>query len=75
MAKKVVGKRKKPGPPVTTGPGALVGLRCQPAYLEKIDKWRERQPVPPSRPQAIIYLSEVGLEADSKAKKTLIGSI
>jgi hypothetical protein len=56
-----VRKRKKPGPPRTTGPGTLVGIRCHKEFLEKVDAWREMQAEPTTRPQAILRLATLGL--------------
>ena len=48
-------KRKKPGPPRTTGPGEQVKLRCHADFLQAVDEWRERQNGDKvSRPRAII---------------------
>jgi hypothetical protein len=38
-------------------------MRFSPELVEKIDQWRQAQPVPPSRAAAIRYLIESGLEA------------
>jgi hypothetical protein len=54
-------RRRRPGRPKTTGPGALIGVRAQPDFLAKVDAWRNTQAVPPSRPQAIIHLVGLGL--------------
>jgi hypothetical protein len=52
--------KRKPGRPAT-GRGILVGVRCQPEQLAKFDAWRDAEAVPPTRPQAILYLAELGL--------------
>ena len=58
----IVGRqRKKPGPAKTTGSGKLVGLRCHPDFLSRVDNWREQQPDSPTRPQAIMRLADLWL--------------
>jgi len=54
-------KKRSAGRP-KTGEGVLVGVRCRPAFLKLVDKWRIRQPDQPSRPQAIIRLAVRGLK-------------
>src|ERR1051326_8321893 len=51
-------KSKKRGPPRTTGPGTLVGLRCHQPFLDAVDRWRERQDDKPTRPAAILRLAK-----------------
>jgi hypothetical protein len=53
----------KPGPTRKDGPGTLVGVRCQSEFLARVDRWREGQPILPTRAAALRYLAEVGLEA------------
>ena len=53
-------ERRGRGRPAT-GLGVLVGVRCQPDFLARIDSWRGSQPVPPTRPQAIMQLATLGL--------------
>jgi hypothetical protein len=54
-------KAKRRGPPRTTGPGTLVGLRCHVPFLKAVDDWRARQDDKPTRPAAIMRLAEAGL--------------
>jgi len=55
-------KRKKPGPPRTTGPGEQVKLRCHADFLQAVDAWRARQSREPvSRPKAIMQLAWLAL--------------
>ena len=55
-------KRKKPGPPRTTGPGEQVKLRCHADFLLAVDEWRERQNGDKiSRPRAIMQLAWLAL--------------
>jgi hypothetical protein len=42
-------------------------MRFSPELIDKIDQWRETQPVPPSRAAAIRYLIETGLEMKAAA--------
>jgi hypothetical protein len=37
-------RRRRPGRPKTTGPGALIGVRAQPDFLAKIDACATRKP-------------------------------
>ena len=52
--------KRPPGRP-RTGRGILIGVRCQPDFIKEIDAWREAQPVPPSRPQAIVHHAATSL--------------
>ena len=61
--------KRKPGRP-PTGRGVLLGVRCQPALLAELDSWRTAQPVPPTRPQALLYLAQQGLATTKSPKKT-----
>jgi hypothetical protein len=54
-------KKRGPGRP-STGRGAQVNVRCQPAFLKLVDKWRMAQPEKPSRPQAIVRLAAQSLK-------------
>ena len=55
-------KRKKPGPPRTTGPGEQVKLRCHADFLLAVDEWRGRQNGDKvSRPRAIMQLAWLAL--------------
>jgi hypothetical protein len=62
MAKKT---KKRRGPPRTTGPGTLVGLRCHQPFLDAVDGWRARQDDKPTRPAAVVRLAELGLTVSS----------
>jgi hypothetical protein len=44
---------------------ANIDIRVEPALVEKIDAWRARQRVLPSRAAAIVYMIEEFLEHDS----------
>jgi hypothetical protein len=43
---------------------ANIDIRVEPHMVEKIDAWRGRQRVPPSRTAAIVYMSEQFLKHD-----------
>jgi hypothetical protein len=43
---------------------ANINMRVEPRFVEKIDAWRARQRVPPSRTAAIVYMIEQFLEHD-----------
>src|SRR6516165_27913 len=43
---------------------ANIDIRVEPQLVEKIDAWRARQRVPPSRSAAIVYMLEEFLEHD-----------
>ena len=66
-----VAKKAKRRGPKPTGKGVLVAVRCHPEFLAAIDLWRAEQPRQPgqaaglTRPQAIRWLAELGLRADS----------
>jgi hypothetical protein len=47
----------------------LIGVRCQPDFLDKVDKWRGEEPNIPSRPQAIRQLAEIGLQASKGSRR------
>ena len=42
--------------------GEFIGVRCQPELLDAIDEWRRKQSDPPSPPEAIRRLIELGLQ-------------
>jgi hypothetical protein len=44
---------------------AHIAIRVEPQLVEKIDAWRARQPVPPSRTATIVHMIEHFLEQDS----------
>ena len=41
---------------------ANIDIRVEPQVVERIDAWRDRQRVPPSRSAAIVYMLEEFLE-------------
>jgi hypothetical protein len=43
---------------------ANIDIRVEPRLVERIDDWRDRQRVPPSRSAAIVYMIEQFLEHD-----------
>jgi hypothetical protein len=60
-------KRGCPTTPHFTGMGqktANIDIRVEPQLVEKIDDWRARQRVPPSRTAAIVYMIEQFLKHD-----------
>jgi len=66
-------KRRKPGPPRTTGPGEQVVVRLHQPLLGAIDDWCESQLDRPTRAEAIRRLVVSGLAAeagDGKPKRT-----
>jgi len=44
---------------------ANITIRVEPQLVEKIDTWRARQRIPPSRTAAIVHMIEYFLEQDS----------
>jgi hypothetical protein len=46
---------------------ANIDVRVEPVLVEKIDAWRARQRVPPSRSGAIVHMLEHFLEHDDPA--------
>ena len=57
---------KKRGRPVTTGKGTGLMVRLHAGQLALIDAWIVRQgEPPPSRPEALRRLAEIGLSADA----------
>ena len=67
MARKA---KAKGGRPKTTGTGTLIALRCHAPLLASVDAWRAKQPGNPTRPQAIRWLTELGLR---KAVQASVG--
>lgn len=66
-------KRKKGnarGPLRTTGPGKVIGVRCQLPLLKQIDSWAEEQDDKPTHPEAIRRLVEMALASEIPAKPT-----
>jgi hypothetical protein len=59
-------KRKKPGPPRTTGPGEQVVVRLHHPLLGAIDAWRAAQTDAPTRAEAIRRLVEQSLDAKER---------
>jgi hypothetical protein len=55
-------KRRRVGPPRTTGSGVQVQLRCHKDFLSRVDDWQSRKAPKLSRPQAIKLLAEIGLD-------------
>jgi len=43
---------------------AALDLRVEPAFIERIDRWRARQPVPPSRSATIVHMIEDFLDRE-----------
>jgi hypothetical protein len=67
---KIGANKKKRGRPVTTGKGALIGVRVQPDPLARLDRWSKSQGDKPSRPEAIRRLIEVALASSDPTKQT-----
>ena len=44
---------------------AKIDARCEPELVDKIDVWRERQPVPPSRSAAVVHMLRTYLASES----------
>ena len=44
---------------------ANIDIRVEPELIAKIDAWRARQRVPPSRSAAVVYMLEHFLEHDA----------
>jgi hypothetical protein len=59
-------KKTSVGRPKTTGTGTLVAVRWTTDQLWRIDTWRAKQPGGLTRPQAIRWLAEQGLERFEK---------
>jgi len=43
---------------------AALDLRVEPAFIQRIDRWRARQPVPPSRSATIVHMIEEFLDRE-----------
>jgi hypothetical protein len=57
--------KRKPGrrgPPRTSGPGTLIGVRAHKQFLERLEAWRATEAKPLSRNAAILKLATVGLD-------------
>jgi hypothetical protein len=54
------------GRPPTTGIGILISVRCGKELLARLDAWRAKQKLPVTRPQALRWLAEVGLNAEKQ---------
>lgn len=57
--------KRKPGrrgPPRTTGPGTLIGIRAHKDFLKRLEAWRATEIEPLSRNAAILKLATVGLD-------------
>ena len=50
---------------------ANIDIRVEPQLLQKIDAWRGRQRVPPSRTSAIVHMIEEFLDHDPPGSETL----
>jgi hypothetical protein len=46
---------------------ANIDIRVEPQLVEKIDAWRARQRVAPSRSAAIVYMLELFLKHENRA--------
>ena len=44
---------------------ANIDIRVEPRLIERIDAWRARQRVPPSRSAALVYMIEEFLQQDA----------
>lgn len=55
--------------PDGAGRGLTVGVRCHPDLLQRLDSWRQAQPILVSRPEAIRRLAELSLDAFSAEPK------
>jgi len=62
MAKSISGTEKRTRGRPATNPTSI-HLTLAPGPLAEVDRWIERQKVPPSRPEAIRRLVEIGLKA------------
>jgi hypothetical protein len=68
MKRQTVITKKKRGP-APTGKGELIGVRIQPNQLAGLDAWIAGQAPPPSRPEAIRRLVELGLAGSQPTKR------
>jgi metal-responsive CopG/Arc/MetJ family transcriptional regulator len=59
QAKTVLSRKRGPKP---TGKGLMVGVRLQPALLDRLDAYRETLSDAPSRPEAIRSMVEAMLQ-------------
>jgi len=57
-----VQSQKRRGRPAT-GTNPSIGVRMPESELARLDRWRAMQSDPPSRPEAIRRLIQLGLEA------------
>jgi hypothetical protein len=53
---------------------ANIDIRVEPPLVEKIDAWRARQRIPPSRSAAIVYMLEEFLARDASENRADGGS-
>jgi hypothetical protein len=58
--------KKRVGRPKTTGLGTGILVRMHDGNLRALDAWISKQKEPPSRPEAIRRLVEMGLKAKGK---------
>ncbi len=69
MSSAIRGIPKRRGRPKTTGKGTPVMVRLQRAQLTAVDAWIVRQgEPPPSRPEALRRLAEMGLISDKSSR-------
>ena len=68
MKRQTLITRKKRGPPAT-GKGTLVGVRLQPADLNRLDAWSKAEHPQASRPEAIRRLMELALSVSGPPKQ------
>jgi hypothetical protein len=52
---------------------ANIDIRVEPRLVEKIDAWRARQRIPPSRSAAIVYMLEAFLARDPPENRSAVG--
>jgi hypothetical protein len=62
-------KRKKPGPPRTTGPGEQVVVRLHNPMIGAIDAWRAAQSDTPTRAEALRRLAAEALQGAAPAAR------
>jgi hypothetical protein len=55
----LISKKRGPKP---TGQGEPILVRVHPDMLKKIDAWRKKQADPPTRPEAIRRIVDLGLK-------------
>jgi len=71
-----INSKRRPGRPVTTGGGTLVGVRLLDAQLAALDAWIEAQDDSAlSRPEAIRRLVERGLSRSTPSERLIAASL